>query len=328
MGATLFISICIPAYQRTAYLKRLLDSIEIQTYRHFEVVITDDSPGAEIRDLIENHPVMPMIRYVKNQRTLGTPENWNECIRAARADWIKVMHDDDWFSGPESLRIFADSIFKNKALLYFSAYSNVFQDARLDSISPKPSQLNLIERLPESLFASNRIGPPSVVIFKKDDTVLFDHRMKWLVDIDFYIRYIKKHGRPEYISKELVHIGISETQVTKVSFGMPEIEIPERFLLGEKLDESSIKHIVIFDAWWRFLRNLRIRNIGQIRQSGYNGNIPVIIQKMILYQAGIPESLLNLGPFSKVFMFSFYLRNRKKLNIHNSASRQRTTGNS
>ncbi len=325
MGAMPFISICIPAYQRITYLRRLLDSIEIQTYRHFEVVITDDSPGTEIRDLIENHPVLPMIRYIKNQQTLGTPENWNECIRAAGADWIKVMHDDDWFSGPDSLRFFADFIFKDKAVFCFSAYSNVFPDGRLESMGPKLSQLTSIKRLPETLFASNRVGPPSVVIFKKDDTVLFDHRMKWLVDIDFYIRYIKKHGAPQYISKELVHIGISETQVTQASFGKPEIEIPERFLLGEKMDESSIKHIPIFDAWWRFLRNLHIRDIGQIRQSGYKGNVPAIIQKMILYQAGIPESLLKLGPFSKVFMFSFYLKN---LNSLNSASRQQPTANS
>ena len=53
--------------------------------------------------------------------------------------------------------------------------------------------------LPEVLLAANRIGPPSVVIFKKDLNVLFDSRMRWLVDIDFYIRYLKKHGTPEFI---------------------------------------------------------------------------------------------------------------------------------
>ncbi len=317
-----FISICIPAFQRTVYLKRLLDSIEIQTYRHFEVVITDDSPGFEIRDLVKNHPLKPLIRYLKNQQTLGTPENWNECIRSSQADWIKVMHDDDWFSGPESLHVFKDFIVKGKASIYFSAYSNVLPDGRSKTISPGLSQLASIKRLPESLFVSNRIGPPSVIIFKKDDNILFDPRMKWLVDIDFYIRYLKKHGPPGYISKELVRIGISESQVTRESFGKPEIEIPERFILGEKLDELSIKNISIFDSWWRFLRNLRVRNIGQIRQSGYTGNVPAIIQKMILYQAGIPEYLLKLGLFSKSFMFSFYLRNRKNLNLHNSADSQ------
>ena len=106
MGEDPFISICIPAFGRIDYLKRLLDSIYIQTYPHFEVVITDDSPGFEVKELAEQHPLRPKIRYFKNQATLGTPENWNEGIRKAKYDWIKIMHDDDWFSGPSSLRKF------------------------------------------------------------------------------------------------------------------------------------------------------------------------------------------------------------------------------
>src|SRR5450432_2159424 len=72
MAENPFISICIPAFQRANYLKRLLDSIEIQSFRVFEVVITDDSPGMEVSDLIEIHALRPMIRYFKNVKTLGS----------------------------------------------------------------------------------------------------------------------------------------------------------------------------------------------------------------------------------------------------------------
>jgi glycosyltransferase involved in cell wall biosynthesis len=313
MGVTPFISICIPAYQRTVFLRRLLDSIEIQSYRHFEVIITDDSPGPEIHEMVENHVLMPMIRYFKNQETLGTPENWNECLRRSGADWIKIMHDDDWFSGPDCLRYFAEAVEKGRAGFYFSAYSDVFPDGHLKNIRPNFRQLKSLKYLPESLFASNRIGPPSVVIFKKDNDVIFDNRMKWLVDIDFYIRYFKKHGAPEYIPKNLVKIGISESQVTRSSFGKAEIEIPERFMLGEKLDEKAIYHITVFDSWWRFLRNLSIRNITQIKNSGYNGKIPDFIPAMITSQQKIPATLLNTGLFSKIFMLFFYYKLRKSL---------------
>jgi len=110
MDETPLISICIPAFQRVNYLRRLLDSIEIQSFRNFETVISDDSPGAEVQELIRSHPLNPKIRYIKNKETLGSPENWNEGIRHAKAGWIKIMHDDDWFSGPGSLQTFADAI--------------------------------------------------------------------------------------------------------------------------------------------------------------------------------------------------------------------------
>ena len=307
------ISICIPAYQRKECLTRLLDSVELQKFRRFEVIITDDSPGNELEELVENHPLRPMIRYFKNQETLGSPENWNEGLRKAKADWIKIMHDDDWFSGPDSLGFFAEVIGKGGASFYFSAYTNVYPDGHSKNISLNKVQLRSIRRFPEILFASNRIGPPSSVIFKKDGGIFFDIRMKWLVDIDFYIRYLRKHGPAEFIPKKLIQIGISGSQITVSSFGKPEIEIPERFMLGEKLDKTAVRHISIFDAWWRFLRNLSIRNIAQIENLGYSGGIPDFIPTMIARQNKIPASLLKQGLFSKMFMITFYLRIRKKL---------------
>ena len=44
MAEPILISICIPAYKHPDFLKRLLDSISIQSFRDFEVIISDDSP--------------------------------------------------------------------------------------------------------------------------------------------------------------------------------------------------------------------------------------------------------------------------------------------
>ncbi len=310
MAVTPLISICIPAYQRRENLKRLLDSIEIQTFRLFEVIITDDSPGTELREMVESHPLSPKIHYYKNHRTLGTPENWNEGFRKSGGEWIKIMHDDDWFSGPDSLYFFAKAIEKGTGGFYFSAYTNAYQDGLSNKIRLGFRQLKSVKQLPETLFASNKIGPPSVIIFKKDNDLTFDNRMKWLVDIDFYIRYFKKHGPPQYIPKYLVQIGISESQVTRSSFGKPDIEIPERFMLGEKLSDRSIHYITVFDAWWRFLRNLSIKDIAQIKNSGYNGKIPDFIPSIIKFQNKIPPSILKTGLFSKTFMIISYLKIR------------------
>jgi glycosyltransferase involved in cell wall biosynthesis len=92
-----FISVCIPAYKRTEFLKRLLDSLMIQNFKNFEVVITDDSPGNDVKTLVQGYSELP-IKYFRNEHALGTPENWNEGLRQAKGGWIKIMHDDDWFT--------------------------------------------------------------------------------------------------------------------------------------------------------------------------------------------------------------------------------------
>jgi glycosyltransferase involved in cell wall biosynthesis len=313
MASSILISICIPAYRRIESLRRLIDSIEMQTFRSFEVVITDDSPDGEVRELVEHHPLNGKIRYFKNPKTLGSPENWNEGIRRANGDWIKIMHDDDWFSGPGSLRQFAEFAENQAGEFFFSGYKNVYPDGHSKTIRLHTFWLKRLKRLPEILLAENRIGPPSVVIFKKDPDILFDNRMQWLVDMDFYIRYLKKHSDPVYIPHTLVQIGISGSQVTQKSFGNPDIEIPERFWLGEKADPASVHHKVIFDSWWRFLRNLSIRDISQIEKSRYDGKIPDFIPGMINKQSKIPKSLLRMGLISKFIMFSYYLKVRKSL---------------
>lgn len=45
------ISICIPAYKNTDYLSVLLQSVAVQTFRDFEVVVSDDSPTDEVETL-------------------------------------------------------------------------------------------------------------------------------------------------------------------------------------------------------------------------------------------------------------------------------------
>ena len=117
-----FISICIPVYKRVRYLRRLMDSIAEQDFRDFEVVVTDDSPNEEVGELCRSYAEKFSLKYHRNNFPLGTPENWNEAIRQAGGAWIKLMHDDDWFSAATSLQEFKNAIEANpEAGFIFSA---------------------------------------------------------------------------------------------------------------------------------------------------------------------------------------------------------------
>src|SRR5688500_14571649 len=124
--ASAVISICIPAYKNTLFLKRLLDSIAEQTYQDYEVIITDDSPDDIVEKFVQGYQKIPSIFYYRNPYSLGTPENWNEAIRKSTGTWIKLMHNDDWFSGPDSLALFYAAIQPGKDFI-FSAYENEYE---------------------------------------------------------------------------------------------------------------------------------------------------------------------------------------------------------
>jgi glycosyltransferase involved in cell wall biosynthesis len=298
------ISICIPAYKRIEYLQRLLQSIADQSHTDFEVIVTDDSPDETVRELCHEYQNKFSLFHYRNAQALGTPENWNQAIRNAKGKWIKLMHDDDWFLDQNSLRTFADKV-QNRPDSYFvfSAYRNVYSGkmAMTKDIFPKPILYKMLLKNPAILFSGNVIGPPSCVIYKQKEDIWFDRRLKWLVDIDFYIRYLSD-TKPVYIPSILVNIGISDTQVTKDTFGNRNIEIPEYFLLLTKTGPAVLGNVLVFDAWWRLMRNMGIRKPQDIREAGHSGEIHRKILFILKFQSRIPHKLLNSGLASKIAM--------------------------
>jgi glycosyltransferase involved in cell wall biosynthesis len=307
------ISICIPAFKRVEYLKRLLDSISVQSYRDFEVIVTDDSDDNSVADLVTWYEKGFPIIYKKNRLSLGTPENWNESIRHATGHWIKLMHDDDWFSDVNSLSEFEKAIKQNPSSRFlYSAYVNVFENNKQAPVFINSFRRRKLQQDPVTLFSSNVIGPPSVTIVKNDKEIWYDRKIKWVVDIDFYIRYLKSNP-PVYIPKALINVGIHKEQVTHSSFGVAEIVIPENFYLLNKVGIQSLSEVLVYDAWWRIIRNLKITSISKVRENGYQGEVHKVIQSMIRFQSKIPFAILKMGVFSKLFMFIHYLLNRKFL---------------
>jgi glycosyltransferase involved in cell wall biosynthesis len=314
MAENVLISICIPAYKNSEFLKRLLDSVAIQTFKDFEVIISDDSPDNQIRSLADNYSSQFRIEYFRNEPPKGTPENWNLSVQKARGEWIKIMHDDDWFLNEQSLERFANAAKQHEGIEFlFSAYQNIsLKDRKRQSKYAGRFWLRMLNKNPASLFARNIIGPPSVTMHRAGKNIYYDKQLKWVVDIDFYIRWLAR-TKPLYIHEPLINVGISDQQVTMDCFRRRPIEIPENFYLLDRVGRKNLRNILIYDAWWRLMRNLEIKDPGEIREAGYSGEIGSVIHSMILWQSRLPASLLKVGVFSKCIMFFHYIVNYGKI---------------
>ncbi len=310
--SNVFISICIPAYKRVEFLERLLDSIAIQTYKDFEVIVSDDSPTNDVSDLCEKYKGSFQLNYHKNISALGTPENWNEAIRRANGTWIKLMHDDDWFSNEKSLQVFADAALENKDKFIFSSYTNVFfPEKRTEQVRPSSFRIKQLRKDAVSLLSKNIIGPPSVSMHRNYGDVSYDKTIKWLVDIDFYNRRLKDEGL-HHIDDLLIHVGMSEEQVTAMCHTNPQVELPENYYFLQKTGISHLKNILVYDAWWRLLRNFKIKNQQQLEQY-VAGKWPGIILLILIDVNKVPAGLIKIGVVSKLMMTLSYLRNKKMI---------------
>lgn len=299
-----FISICIPAYEKPAALNRLLESIAVQDFKNFEVVITDDSKTDAVEETVAAYKDKFILRYYRNMSPLGMGKNWNSCISKASAPWIKMMHDDDWFAGEGALEKFAAKATGGTADFIFSASYQVYADNNSTVIeSFNNIDKKLVEGLPMSLFFKNTIGSPSVTMFKKDASVVFDDSFRWVIDIDFYLFYLQQHKNVyAYTDDPLVCITKDDAQVSASCYKNPLVEIPE--YLGMLLKVNPQVHLqnkYAFYCVWELVRKFSITEKSQLLVGG-NKIIPEKIDAVINYQKRIPRLILKQPPWNKRLM--------------------------
>jgi glycosyltransferase involved in cell wall biosynthesis len=303
-----FFSICIPAYKNTDYLQRLLDSITIQTFRDFEVVVTDDSPDTTVADFINHYAADFPIRYFKNNPVLGTPENWNEGIRQAKGKWVKMMHDDDWFATADALQVFFDATIKHPdVLFFFAAFQNITQETgAIEKVFCSKWDLLLLKWSPLHLFKKVYVGNPSCTLVLRGARVYYDNEYKFVVDFEYYFRLIEIFNSYKYIDQLLISVGFNALQVTKYTFKVAAVQVPENLSLVNKLGTRILRNLLVYDYYWRMWRNLGVRGVADCRKF-YDAPIPKILVIMMQQQAMVPLHVLKIGVVSKVMMCVSYL---------------------
>lgn len=237
------VSICIPAYQEGKFLRRLLESIEDQTFRDYEVIITDDSADESVRNVVKEFEKDDRITYIKNRGRLGSPRNWNECINHSSGEYVKLMHHDDWFAEKNALGEFVDMLESapNSSFGFCSTIS-VDSQRKTRSINTfRKEQLDRLRRNPECLFNKVSIGSPSVTIYRRNVGLNFDDNLKYLVDFDFYMRVLNKTKKFVFNPKPLVCVTVNSTkQVTSKCMDNKRLIFFEYFHVFKKMEKNNL----------------------------------------------------------------------------------------
>lgn len=87
------ISICIPVFNDSKYIRKCIESIIAQTYTDWECIICDDKSTDNTLECI---PEDPRIRIYKNEKNLGCGLNRRKCIELAKGDWFVFIDGDDY----------------------------------------------------------------------------------------------------------------------------------------------------------------------------------------------------------------------------------------
>ena len=306
------VSICIPAYNRIVFLEKLLLNIRSQTYKDYEIIITDNSSDEQVKALVESKFHELPIRYKKNEPVVSMGENWNECLKLAKGKWIKFMHDDDFFTSLDSLERFVEATSSNADFIFSACYEFNNDTGQRYLRTYPANRISALRRHPALILAFNLIGNPSCTFYKNNLGEYFNHHMWMMLDIEYYVRVLKKCSY-HHIAHPLVTIGFHAHQETNRLHRKPEVEIFEMLTVLTQGNEK-IRHILVYDSYWRLVRNQEIRKIHQVEKYARGIPIPDFLKDIILFQSVLPKALLKVGIFSKMAMAISYFLYRLRYN--------------
>jgi glycosyltransferase involved in cell wall biosynthesis len=90
------VSVCLLTYNHQHLVAEVLNSILAQTYRNFELIISDDCSSDGTWELIQGTAKEdPRVRVVRTPRNLGMAGNANFAIGVAAGEYVALLHHDD-----------------------------------------------------------------------------------------------------------------------------------------------------------------------------------------------------------------------------------------
>lgn len=176
------------------FLRQSFDILTNQTFKDFEVIISDHSRTDVIKNLCDEYKGRLDIGYYRNLKNIGSSSaNINNAIKKASGKLIKILMQDDF-------------LYTNKSLEEIVQYFDMEIDHWLitacehttDGINfYRPFYPKYHDKIH---IGRNTISSPSVLTIKNDKPLFFDEKLLQRTDGDYYKRCYDCFGEPKILN--------------------------------------------------------------------------------------------------------------------------------
>lgn len=205
------ISITIPCYEYKGKgvecLQYSFEKMETQTFKDFDVIISDHSIDKGVEDLCKIWKSKLDIKYFRNDVSRGNPAgNMNEAMRKAEGEWIKILCQDDFLAYNNSLEITANA---------FDEKTNWIATGYIHTTNRKSYQNYHQPYINPQIYVINTIGTPSCITIRNiKPTIEMDENLSYAYDCEFYYRFANQYGVPKIVSDVTIANFLWENSIT------------------------------------------------------------------------------------------------------------------
>lgn len=219
-------SFLIPAY-KDRYLEETLRSILCQTYRNFNIIVSDDCSPFDIKKIVERFHD-ERLKYRRNEVNIGAEHlacHWNMLLDITDAEYVILSSDDDMYE-PEFLEEINKLIVANPSVNLFRPKIDFIDDS-WNTIAEEHINLNCVmtqeEFVYNIVFWRLRSGLQQHVFNRaalKTDGGMADYPYAWFSDDELIMRM--SNNGIAITSKVLFHFRCSDISISsgKQTFSM------------------------------------------------------------------------------------------------------------
>ncbi|MBH0031570.1 MULTISPECIES: glycosyltransferase family 2 protein [unclassified Pseudoalteromonas] len=230
------VSVIMPAYNAQNYIKQAIESVQSQTYKNWELLITDDRSIDNTQEIVEQYVAKdPRIKLFINESNSGAGVARNNSIANAKGRFIAFLDaDDQWLA--EKLTKQISFMLDNGYAFTFTGYQKL-QGSSLKGIVIPPVLTNY-----KKLLSSNVIGCLTAVYDVKTLGKMYMPLIRKRQDMGLWLSILKEVKAAYSISESLA--------IYRVDSGMSQNKL--EILKWQWLFYREVVKLNIFKATYHF----------------------------------------------------------------------------
>ncbi len=210
-----FFSVVIPTYNRSDKLKRAVESVLVQTFTEYEILVMDDGSTDDTANVMASFSDSRIV-YQWEENFGGPARPRNRGIEIAKGEWICFLDADDFWS-EDKLKICHENINENVDFLYHKL--DIVRDIpkRFGRLNVKSWQVHSPVSI-DLLLRGNAIANSSVVVrrsvLEKAGRISEDLKLISAEDYNTWLRVSLLTDRFNYIAITLGYYSIHGNNIS------------------------------------------------------------------------------------------------------------------
>jgi glycosyltransferase involved in cell wall biosynthesis len=241
--------VVIPVFNRPVAVRRAIDSVLVQTYQDFEILVVDDASTDHTASVViaVNDPRIILIRHT---RRLGGSATRNSGIKASRAPYVAFLDsDDEWMPDKlhRQLALFARS--SNDVGLVYTGFERQLPGGEVTIHVPRRRS-----DLSRTLLIDNVVGGASVGIVRREvfeRVGLFDEALRSAQDVDFWLRVTEQFSA-DFVADVLVRI-CQQNEADRITTDVASLISGRQVFFQkhrQKMERAGVVHLWLRDVGW------------------------------------------------------------------------------